>query len=508
LLLWGTSHNPVDSRDHDIFQGIGNNVRAQNNYTVGNQTIGTIYLANGECTDYLYNVEGIIAFTPEVGTGSDFFNPPASRIPTLIEEGSVCAWEILRVADRPGQVAPPGQPLPNPIAVNSGSYDVTWAKPIVADTEPVAYELIEKTGPAVITDDIENDGGNFNLGSWSVSSTTSFSGDSSLFSGASNSLHNVCLAEEGYVVQQGDVYSFRANWDLENEFDYAYAIISTDGGRSYESLENSFTTMNDPNGQNTGNGITGQSNGWQLLEFDISNYVGQTVWLGFRYRTDGGTTGPGIWIDDIQPVQTWATSEVLDSNIVGTSYSVSRQATGSYWYTVRGLDAEGEWGYDSDYTETTVESIVAPIAYNLFRGILVSGTVVDVQASDEAYLSVNPGFTINSNEAPVWLNFDAVLPTDSPNSLELRLKSSANTTGIEQTVEMFNWNTDQYVELESIDTTFNSDSIQTIDLTSLANDFVRSETGEIRSRVGYRSTGFLILYPWTISIDQVGWLAE
>ena len=145
-----------------------------------------------------------------------------------------------------------------------------------------------------------------------------------------NTLNRICLAREGYVVQPGDIYSFRGLWDLENQCDYVYAVVSTDGGRSYESLPGSFTSMDDPKGRNAGHGITGQSDGWQLLEFDLSEYVGQTVWLGFRINTDGGGLGAGMWIDDIQPIQTWASSTVIDANIAGNSYSFNDRPAGKY----------------------------------------------------------------------------------------------------------------------------------------------------------------------------------
>ena len=244
------------------------------------------------------------------------------------------------------------------------------------------------------------------------------------------------------------------------------------------------------------------------MEFDLSMYVGQTVWLGFRYSTDGNTNGPGIWVDDIHPVQTWTTSNIIDSNIVGTSYSVNDQTPGSYWYTLRGLDAEGDWGYLSDYAQTVVESITSPASYNLFRGNLVSGTLADVVSSDDVYVDVNPGFTTNSDEAPVWLTFNGTLPNDSPGSLVFRVESAANTPNITQTVEMLNWTTGEYVEVETIETGFVNDSIQTIDLSPFVSEYVRSGTGEVNGRVGYRITGFAILYPWTISVDEVVWLTE
>ena len=354
LLLWGPGWKPGLGVDHDVHQGLGDIVSAQNNYVDGNPGSGAIYITNGSSDDWLYNVAGIYAFTPEVGNSNDFFNPPASRLPTLTAEGSICSWEILRYAPRLEQLAPPGQPEIHPIAANTGTYDVTWSTPTTADTEVFEYELTEHTGPVVLSDGFEFGSGNFLAGGWVPSTAREFSGSFSLYAGDADNLSRVCLAKDGYVVQPGDAFTFRAWYDIETNWDYAYAILSTDGGRSFTNLAGTNTTMSDPNGNNADNGLTGSSGGWQLLTFDLSAWVGETVWLGFRYYTDGGFTDEGIYIDDVHPVQDWTTSTALASNIVGTSWPIAGKPEGTYVYTVRGRDAENDWGYPSVYATSIV----------------------------------------------------------------------------------------------------------------------------------------------------------
>ncbi|HMB68994.1 MAG TPA: FlgD immunoglobulin-like domain containing protein, partial [bacterium] len=172
-------------------------------------------------------------------------------------------------------------------------------------------------------------------------------GTFSLYSGTGNELNRICLAKEGYLVQPSDAFTFQAWYDIESDWDYAYAILSTDGGRSFVNLSGTGTTMSDPNGNNADNGITGSSGGWQPHSYDLSAWVGQTVWLGFRFYSDAGVADENIYVDDIHPVQTWTTSTVLSSTIAGNAYNVSGQADGTYWYSVRGRDAEGDWGYPS-----------------------------------------------------------------------------------------------------------------------------------------------------------------
>ncbi|MCA9753190.1 MAG: immune inhibitor A, partial [Gemmatimonadetes bacterium] len=102
---------------------------------------------------------------------------------------------------------------------------------------------------------------------------------------------------------------FRAWYSIESNWDYAYAVCSTDGGRTWENLAGTNTTMSDPNGNNADNGITGSAN-WVQMTFDLAAYVGAPVRLGVRYFTDGGVQNEGIYIDDVWPRQDWTTETV------------------------------------------------------------------------------------------------------------------------------------------------------------------------------------------------------
>jgi hypothetical protein len=351
LVLWGPTYEPGLHEDEDIFAGFGAAASASNGYEPGNPASGTIYLVNGDSDDWAYLASAnapVYALSPEVGTFSDYFDPPASRIPTLVVEALDCATTALEYADRPGRLAPPGQPAPAGIPPSGdGAYDVTWSAPTTADTQVAVYELTEKTGPAVVIDDLESGAFAWNLGGWTVSSARSASGSSSLYSGSGNELNRILLAKEAYVVQPGDAFTFQTWYDIETGWDYAYAILSVDGGRSFVNLPGTGTTNADPHGTNAGNGISGSSGGWQAHSYDLSAWEGQPVWLGLRYSTDSGFAPEGIYVDDVWPVQTWASSSVLSSGVAGTSYSVSGRGDGTYWYSVRGRDAEGNWGYPS-----------------------------------------------------------------------------------------------------------------------------------------------------------------
>jgi immune inhibitor A len=74
-------------------------------------------------------------------------------------------------------------------------------------------------------------------------------------------------------------------------------IVFVDG-KSFN-LETNLSTDTDPNGQNEGFGITGESAGWVDLTADLSAYAGKSIMIGFRYWTDEATSENGLMVDEI-----------------------------------------------------------------------------------------------------------------------------------------------------------------------------------------------------------------
>ncbi|MEW5872666.1 MAG: hypothetical protein AB1894_25625 [Chloroflexota bacterium] len=96
------------------------------------------------------------------------------------------------------------------------------------------------------------------------------------------------------------------NWyDLEEDWDYGYLLISQDGGKSWSPLRTSASRDTNPNGNNYGSGFTGRSGGgetpaWIQETIDLSAYAGKVIWLRFAVITDTVLNRPGLAIDDIE----------------------------------------------------------------------------------------------------------------------------------------------------------------------------------------------------------------
>jgi len=107
--------------------------------------------------------------------------------------------------------------------------------------------------------------------------------------------------------------SFQTWYYIEDEWDYAYVAVGYTAEGSFPQDLNDARiqwrllddpslecTRSNPNGNNYGCGLTGQSNGWVKRTVDLSPYVGKTIAIRFEYVTDAAVNQPGLALDDIQ----------------------------------------------------------------------------------------------------------------------------------------------------------------------------------------------------------------
>ncbi len=158
------------------------------------------------------------------------------------------------------------------------------------------------------------------------------------------------------------------------------------------------------------------------------------------------------------------------------------------------------------------EVIYSPTSFEVWRGRKVVGGLDEVGVSDDVYVTGNPGFVLNQcSERPLAYNLNGTLNTDSPVTLSISTECHANTFGVRQVISVWNWNANQWVSyFEACHTgtspvAFPNDSTLTINLTEQIADFVETQTGNVRVRVGWGRNGLLFLYPWKISLDDVYW---
>ena len=143
------------------------------------------------------------------------------------------------------------------------------------------------------------------------------------------------------------------------------------------------------------------------------------------------------------------------------------------------------------------DDVATPNNVNVFRGITIAGDLAEVQNSDNSYLRMNPGFTLNSSEAPVWVEFFGT----AGGALSIEVESQAGTPGLTYTTEAWNWSTSSYEEIGTQVEAFNNDQVGSF---AMIPNHIDSD-GSVRTRVGWRQTGFTLNFPWEVRIDQVSW---
>lgn len=111
----------------------------------------------------------------------------------------------------------------------------------------------------------------------------------------------------------------KAWFDIEEDYDYLYSEVSTDG-TSWTALPESHIDS----GQGE-TGIDGTSDGWVDLSYDLSAYAGQSVQFRFRYATDGGVHYDGPFLDNITvTTDGTATTDADDSDAGWTANGFTR----------------------------------------------------------------------------------------------------------------------------------------------------------------------------------------
>ncbi|MCK0116954.1 immune inhibitor A [Isoptericola sp. S6320L] len=120
-----------------------------------------------------------------------------------------------------------------------------------------------------------------------------------LYSGTGDD-RTASAASPSFTVPADGQLTAKVNYQIEADWDYAYAEISTDGGATFTPLATNLSTDTDPNNQNLGHGITGTTDGaWVGLTADVSAYAGETAQVRFRHVNDAAYHETGLAVDDV-----------------------------------------------------------------------------------------------------------------------------------------------------------------------------------------------------------------
>ncbi len=207
-------------------------------------------------------------------------------------------------------------------------------------------------------------------------------GDSEWYSTSAKPESDVLLYQSIPLPPEGEVIlSFDTFYQIEPLWDYGFVQVSTDGGITWVSLANEYTTVeHDPDAYpaivDYLPGLTSTSETWINMKFDLTDYIGESsIMIGFRYMTDWGTEDLGWFIDNIK-----INDEIIDDADELVTFEVPEDPEIDFIVTlIDVVDTEGYADYNvigtmnlDDITETGLMEITNYISENENILVIVS----------------------------------------------------------------------------------------------------------------------------------------
>ncbi|MCK4272939.1 immune inhibitor A, partial [bacterium] len=354
---WGYSGSK-QTPDNDLIVDVGTEMASRISKMSGggtydaSQSPGIGYTTSGDTDDWAYGYHHYVAGTNCIGytvEACNSFHPSQVYLDEVVRENFDGAIYLCDIADSVANLLTPRvmPPVIDPMStVSSGNYTVSWS-PTNPDAGADVYQLDELTGLSVVTDDAESGGGLWDLAGFSVSTTRYHSSSHSFRSSSGvHTAYDAMTTVQPHLVSSGDSLTFWCWYDIEEDWDMAYAEISTDG-RCFKLADTTAT-------------FTGSSGGWVRKAYSLEEYEGKSVFFRFRHTTDSYVLEEGFYVDDIHPVASYSTTTTLSSSIADTFYAITGRTPGDYTYCVKGHNAARGWGDWSCYEDVTVSTDLVP----------------------------------------------------------------------------------------------------------------------------------------------------
>ena len=96
-------------------------------------------------------------------------------------------------------------------------------------------------------------------------------------------------------------FTYKTWYDLEEDFDYVFLEISTNG-KDWRIIRTPSSTSENPSGNSYGwgyNGLSGRNMTWIEETIDLSRYAGEQIQIRFEYITDAAGHGEGFLLDEV-----------------------------------------------------------------------------------------------------------------------------------------------------------------------------------------------------------------
>jgi hypothetical protein len=137
-------------------------------------------------------------------------------------------------------------------------------------------------------------------------------------------------------------------YDIEEDWDYAYLLVSTDDGGHWDLIPATSSRSTDPNDQNLGYGFSGRNGGgkdavWIEETADLGKYAGQKILLRFAMQNDLAVNNFGFAVDDLSiPQINWTDdAETADSAWASQGFVLTQNDVPQVWF-VRAVEQHAD----------------------------------------------------------------------------------------------------------------------------------------------------------------------
>ena len=395
LVLWPYGNGEI-TPDNAAFVSLGQRMAQQMQKLGGGyytpEQSSQLYPTSGGSIDWMYGWAHYIGGFPclsyvfEIGT--DFYQP-TGQLDAIQREVFKGLWYLFTRADSITDALEGMVPRPILAPMDSsatGSFTVHWTPIRPEQNHPEKWELEELKGLSVVLDSFESGSDRWQFQGASLSTTQKHSGAYSVYLGTGNNISNYIVTSDPYPVQEGDSLIYWIWYNTENNYDVVVTEVSLEG-KEWIQLHDRYT---------------GNSNGWLRKAYSLEPWRGRSVFIRFRYMTDDGTLGSGVYVDDVWPVPNFENRRTVADDITDTLYQVTVSEPGQYWYRARGYNSTWGWGDKGPLEDIIVTStgIASEPGTNLKTGIVVLGP-------NPASAGVNIRYSLSSNGFYELVLFDA-----------------------------------------------------------------------------------------------------
>ena len=119
------------------------------------------------------------------------------------------------------------------------------------------------------------------------------------WSGSGDNLKNTLSRSVDLTGKSKATLTLDGWWDIEENFDYLYTEVSTDGGANWTAVDGTADGAAIPRDGSDKPALTGSVDAYKKLSYSLDAYAGKKIDIRFRYATDGGVAQKGFAADEI-----------------------------------------------------------------------------------------------------------------------------------------------------------------------------------------------------------------